>query len=542
MGHRSPRFALLLALIVAWGAVAPRAIAGAGDVVLATELVADELTTPVWVGSPPGDTTRLFIVERTTGLIKIVKNGVLLAQPFLDLSDKISLASENGLLGMVFHPDYANNRVFFVFHNNLDADTTLVRYATNPLDPDHALVNSGRTMLIIEQPFTQHNGSWMSFGGDGMLYLSTGDGGSGGDPFGNGQSLSTLLGKILRLDVDGGFPYAIPPDNPFVGVPGARGEIWHYGLRNPWRIGVDSLTGDMLIGDVGQQGSEELDFVAGGTPGGLNFGWDCFEGTIDTLECAGGGSFVQPIHEYSHNVGCAVVGGPAYRGTAVAGLAGTWFFADYCTGRVWSFGLDQGVMVDLTERTAELRPAFGSLGQISSFGEDANGELYIVSHQPGGRLFRVIEADPNPDCDGDGTLDADEIAGGTEFDVNLNGIPDSCEVLLTVGDLVETQVTTFEVIGAEPGQPVVFFFSMRGIVPGPCFFDGSVCLTLSFPVFLIDLGSPFFFADNLGVAGFSAMIPPNTGIPEVSFQALLLDDVDSRTSNPVQRLILSERP
>ncbi|HEU5322281.1 MAG TPA: PQQ-dependent sugar dehydrogenase, partial [Methylomirabilota bacterium] len=276
---------------------------------------------PLYVTAPPADTARLFVVEKT-GAIRIVRRDTLLARPFLDLTDSVSGGGEQGLLGLAFHPDYGVNRRFFVHYTDRAGDTRLVRYQVSS-DPDSADYGSGVHLLFVDQPFANHNGGWIGFGPDGYLYMGLGDGGSGGDPQGNGQNLGTLLGKILRLDVDGGTPYGIPPDNPFVDSAGARGEVWAYGLRNPWRASFDRLTGDLFIGDVGQGGWEEISVQPAASAGGENYGWNVMEGThcyaAPTCDATG---LVAPVTEYATRDGCAVTGGYVYRGTAVPAIAG----------------------------------------------------------------------------------------------------------------------------------------------------------------------------------------------------------------------------
>jgi glucose/arabinose dehydrogenase len=340
---------------------------------------------PLFVTAPPGDLDRLFVVEKT-GRVRVVRNDALLARAFLDLRGAVSATGERGLLGLAFHPDYASTGRFYVHFTDLTGDTRLVRYVVSA-DPDSADPAAADTLLRVDQPFSNHNGGWIGFGPDGFLYMALGDGGSGGDPQGNGQSLATLLGKILRLDVDVPTGYAVPPDNPFVGVTGARGEIWAYGLRNPWRASFDRLTGDLYIGDVGQSGWEEISVQDGQSTGGENYGWRIMEGShcypSDPCDMSG---LVLPVYEYPTSEGCAVTGGYVYRGTAITSLAGHYFFADYCEGFVRSFRYENGQIVDLRDWTA----ALAAPTLIASFGEDARGELYVTSLS--GSVYRFVAA------------------------------------------------------------------------------------------------------------------------------------------------------
>lgn len=376
---------------------------------LTTVSVASGLSNPVFVTSPPGDTNRIFILEKNsgnTGRIRIVKNGSLLATPFLSISP-VANGSEQGLLGMAFHPDYANNGKFYVNYTRGADIATVVAEYTVSADPDIANPASAKIVMIVAQPFPNHNGGWIGFGPkDGYLYIAFGDGGNGNDPQGNGQNINVLLGKMLRVDINGDdFPadpnrnYANPPTNPFVGVAGAD-EIWAYGLRNPWRNDFDDLTGDFFIADVGQGQIEELNFQAAASTGGENYGWRCMEGTrctgLSGCTCNSSGLEL-PIHEYSHTGGnCSITGGAIYRGSTIPTLPGTYFFADYCSAKIWSLEYDGASVKNFTERTAELKPPGGTISSISSFGEDASGEIYICSL--GGTVYRV-KADEVPCAD-----------------------------------------------------------------------------------------------------------------------------------------------
>lgn len=380
----SPAAALCLSFAVAVGACddsGPSVVIGQGAQLAA---VVTGLSSPLYVATPPGETNRLFIVEQTGG-IRIVKDGALLPAPFLDLSARISAGGERGLLGLAFDPQYATTGRFVVHYTNPAGDTHLSTFQVSP-DPDVADPASEQIILTAVQPYPNHNGGQIVFGPDGFLYLGLGDGGSANDPEGRGQNLTEPLGSILRLDLQGGVPYAIPPDNPFVGQAGALPEIWSYGLRNPWRFSFDRATGDLYIADVGQNQFEEVDVApaADGAGRGVNYGWSIMEGS----HCLSGGQCDQtglalPAFEYGHGQGCSITGGYVYRGSAIPNLQGTYFFADYCQGWVRSFRYANGEATELTEWPS-LRPG----GPITSFGEDSSGELYIVSGSGG--VYKVV--------------------------------------------------------------------------------------------------------------------------------------------------------
>jgi glucose/arabinose dehydrogenase len=320
----------------------------------------------------PDGSGRLFVIEKV-GRIRIIENDQLIETPFLDISDRVgSNGNEQGLLGLAFHPQYAQNGRFFVNYTDNNGDTVLARFQVSS-DPNVADPNSEVKILGVDQPFANHNGGVLAFGPDGYLYAGLGDGGSQGDPFGNAQNTKALLGKILRLDVDSTEPYAVPSDNPF------GNEVWAYGLRNPWRFSFDKLTHDLYIGDVGQNTWEEIDFLPAGSPGGTNFGWNFREGAHDYK---GGGSagLVEPVAEYSHTEGgCSVTGGYVYRG-AMPEWNGIYLYADYCTGLIW--GLIH------SENGWQKQQLFDLDVTITSFGQDASGELYLLSDNGG--VFRFV--------------------------------------------------------------------------------------------------------------------------------------------------------
>lgn len=332
--------------------------------------VAAGLDDPVHLVSPPGD-PRLFVIERP-GRIRLIEDGQLRATPFLDLTARVRSGYEElGLLGMAFHPDFAENGFLFVNYTDSNGDTRIVRYTASP-GADAALAESAKLILRVRQPTGSHNGGLVTFGPDGMLYIGMGDGHPSGDPSGDAQNLGTLLGALLRIDVDGGDPYAVPPDNPFVNEPGARPEIWAYGFRNPWRFAFDATAGRLYTADVGEHTWEEIS-IAPMSTAGLNFGWNVTEGAhcfaADPCESEG---LVLPAYEYDRGDGCAVIGGHVYRGHAIPDLSGHYFFGDYCGGWVRSLQWD-GSTVEV--QNWSLAPG----GAILSFGEDADGELYVLS-------------------------------------------------------------------------------------------------------------------------------------------------------------------
>ena len=350
---------------------------------LAFEVVVDGLESPLAVTHSGDGSGRLFVAERG-GPVRIVAGGALLAEPLLDIADRVQAGGEQGLLGLAFHPDFPEDPRFFVNYTDRTG-TTIVSSFTVGADPDRADPASEVEILRIGQPYANHNGGALAFGPDGFLYVATGDGGSGGDPHDNGQRLDTLLGKVLRIDVDeagDGRAYAVPPDNPFVGDGDAEPEIWLTGLRNPWRMSFDRATGDLWIGDVGQRSWEEVDVARAGR-GGLNFGWNRMEGD-ECYQDAGceDPDFTPPVAVYGHDRGCSVIGGVVYRGTAVPSLAGGYVFADYCSGNVW-------VLDPVVEGPTDIRLVMESGRALSSIGEDEAGEPYATD-LVGGELLRIV--------------------------------------------------------------------------------------------------------------------------------------------------------
>jgi glucose/arabinose dehydrogenase len=312
---------------------------------------------------------RLFVIEKV-GRIRIIENDQLLETPFLDISDHVgSSGNEQGLLGLAFHPQYQENGRFFVNYTDVNGDTVFARFQVSS-DPNVADLNSEEALLGVDQPFANHNGGGLAFGPDGFLYAGLGDGGSQGDPNGNAQNTDVLLGKMLRLDVDSADPYAVPADNPF------GNEVWAYGFRNPWRFSFDRSTGDLYIGDVGQNQWEEIDFLAAGSPGGANFGWDHREGAHD-YEGGGPEGMIDPVAEYNRSGGCSVTGGYVYRGS-MSEWNGIYLYGDYCSGIIWGL-----IRVNDGWQNQEL---FDVDANITSFGQDEAGELYLLSD--GGGVFR----------------------------------------------------------------------------------------------------------------------------------------------------------
>jgi Glucose / Sorbosone dehydrogenase/FlgD Ig-like domain len=371
---------------------------------LTTVRVATGLTNPVFVTAPVND-PRLFIVEQRSGSegrIRIVEDGVLLARPFLRVGP-VATGTEQGLLGLAFAPDYATSGRFYIHYNDAAGTTRLERYTVSA-DPDSA--NPVGTLLFsVAQPYVNHNGGWIAFGPDGDLWMALGDGGSGGDPGDRAQNIEEPLGKILRFDVSGNGVAVPAPDNPFAGPIAGHDAVWCYGLRNPWRCSFDRQTGDFIIADVGQSAWEEIDFAPASTDRGKgwDWGWRCYEGnavytTSSTIPCgsctAPGCDLKFPVWVYGHTLGrCSVTGGYVYRGCAIPDLQGTYFFADYCGAQIYSGNFENGTFTNHTERTAELAPGAGlSINSISSFGEDAAGELYICDL--GGEVFKIVPAAP----------------------------------------------------------------------------------------------------------------------------------------------------
>lgn len=354
------------------------------------------LSSPVHLTHAPGDSSRLFVVQRG-GRIRIVRSGTLVTTPFLDITTLVLSGGERGLLSMAFHPDYATNGRFYVYYTRqTDGGIAVAEYQVST-DPDVADPATARVLFNCPHPGrSNHNGGQIAFSPrDGYLYIGIGDGGGGGDPDENAEDLTECLGKLLRIDVNGAtttppLPYIIPPNNPFVSAPPARPEIWAYGLRNPWRFSFDRVTADLYIGEVGQNQWEEVDVQPAASLGGEHYGWDQYEGNMHCFEppCNPTGK-TWPVTEYDHGMGFSITGGHVYRGCHLPGYHGTYFYADYISDRVWSFEYDAalGTATNPTEWTSSFGPS-GFTG-ISSFGEDANGEVYLVGL--GGTIYRISD-------------------------------------------------------------------------------------------------------------------------------------------------------
>lgn len=386
-----------------WTCIAAAALlslpAACRSAALTTVRVASGLNRPVYVAAPSGD-TRLFILEQR-GVIKILENGGILPTPFLDIDaliPDISGNDERGLLGIAFHPAFETNGFFYLDYVNLAGNTVIARYNVSA-DPNVADPASAAIILTIPQPYTNHKGGTLLFGPrDGYLYIGMGDGGSGGDPENRAQDPGQLLGKMLRIDVDGAFPYAIPPDNPYAGAGLPLDEIWDMGVRNPYRWSFDRSTGDMLIADVGQSSWEEIDFEPAGSGGGRNYGWRLMEGMHcynPPTDC-NDGTLTLPIHEYSHGGSpsrCSITGGVVYRGAALPGFQGTYFFADFCSDQIWTLRTNGTSVTELTDRTTELAPGGGlTITDIAAINEGGNAEIYIVDRGTGsnGEIYEVV--------------------------------------------------------------------------------------------------------------------------------------------------------
>lgn len=356
------------------------------------ELFAGGISRPTSITHAGDGSGRLFITQQD-GTIVIHDGAQVLPQPFLDITALVSCCGERGLLSVAFHPDYAGNGLFYVDYTDLAGDTVIARYSVSA-DPDIANPGADLVVLSVPQPAGNHNGGQLQFGPDGFLYIALGDGGTAPGPGNPAQDLGEHLGKILRVDVDGGTPFAVPPDNPFVGVPGARPAIWAYGLRNPWRFSFDRQTGDLFIADVGQNELEEVDIQPALSPGGENYGWSLMEGSqcFDPPAGCNDGSLTLPAIEYDHATGaCSITGGYRYRGARFPQLRGLYLYGDFCSGQIW------GARPDGTGAWTASELLDSALA-ISSFGEDEAGELYVAGQNfanPGnGALYRIVPTFP----------------------------------------------------------------------------------------------------------------------------------------------------
>lgn len=353
-------------------------------------LRASGLSNPDFVTSARDGTGRLFVVEQT-GKIKIYVNGAVLATPFLSIGSQVSKGYEQGLLGLAFHPNYTSNRKLYVNFTDVNGDTVIREYRASSTNPNVVATSTARTILKVGQPYANHNGGMLAFGPDGYLYIGLGDGGSSGDPGNRAQNKDTLLGKILRIDINhtrSGHNYTWPSSNPFVGHPG-RNEIWQIGARNPWRFSFDRANGNLWIGDVGQNKYEEIDRAvktSSGAGRGINWGWRVMEGFHcynPSTGCSTSGK-TKPVLEYNHDAGrCSVTGGYVYRGKLIPALVGSYVFGDFCSGEIW-------YVSSTAASPAGEKLLLDSDLTISSFGENASGELYVLDHD-GGKLYAIVQ-------------------------------------------------------------------------------------------------------------------------------------------------------
>ena len=374
---------------------------------LSSELVSDGFKKPVFVISYPTDASILYVVEQA-GKIIVLDSGQKKSKPFFNINKRVvnpfRPGDERGLLGFAFHPDHENNKKFYINYIDNDGHTIVSEFiAQSKYKADH---NSERILLRLEQPYGNHNGGHIEFGKDGYLYIAIGDGGAAGDPLDSGQDLTSLFGKVIRIDINGS-PYSIPKSNPFYGIKNAREEIWAWGLRNVWRFSFDKKTGDIYYGDVGQNKWEEVNFEPASSSGGNNYGWRQMEASycFEPKENCKRDGMVLPIIEYPNDAyhpafalgrknqlnveGCSVTGGYVYRGKKLKGFEGVYFFGDYCSGNIWSFKVIDGKANEFKNRTEEINIADGEFtNYISSFGQDADGEIYIVDYN--GAVYKII--------------------------------------------------------------------------------------------------------------------------------------------------------
>ena len=382
---------------------------------LSSVLIADGYKKPVFITSYPNNAKLLYIVEQA-GLIKIINDGKKLSRPFFDINKRVvnpnRPGDERGLLGFAFHPNHTNNGKFYINYMDNDGNTIISEFSTNSkLRADH---KSERIILKLKQPYGNHNGGDIQFGPDGYLYISIGDGGKAGDPLNAGQDLSSLFGKIIRIDIEQK-PYGIPKSNPFFGQKDKREEIWAWGLRNVWRFSFDKQTGDKYLADVGQNKWEEVNFEPASSKGGLNYGWRIMEANhcYDPKENCPTEGLIKPIIEYPNDAnhpafafriieelsfsetdveGCSVTGGYVYRGQKIKSMQGQYIFGDYCSGNIWTLKVVNGKAINFKNRTEEINIGGGEFTTyISSFGQDSDGEIYIIDYNGG--IYKLIESD-----------------------------------------------------------------------------------------------------------------------------------------------------
>jgi len=503
--------------LVAWISAAwLSAVSATSAQVLTTETLASGFDRPLWAGSPPGD-ERIFVCEQNTGLVRIVRDGEILPTPFLDLGDQIVGEFEQGLLSLAFHPKFSANGLFFVTYTapliespgsggagsegTNDTESIVSRFRVSSTDPDVANPASELILLRVPQFTWNHNVMHLAFGpDDGYMYIGSGDGGGFNDPFCRAQQPDTWLGKMLRIDVDSagvGQEYTIPPDNPFVGDAGILDEIWAFGLRNPWRFSFDRLTGDLYLGDVGENDREEFNFEPAGA-GGRNYGWPVMEGDLCSFfgptNCDDAGlavgacfdaSFVEPFHANVHPEYRAAIGGVVYRGCRMPELWGTYLFADKSGSSFFSAEVTGGVASNVLDRTAELG---GSGNNPVHLGEDGWGEILIVEHA-GGRISKVLPAAPVTiaDCDGNGLDDGCEAAIFSWADTDDSGVVDACESLSVDTDYLCVTTGGAQNLRLHPGafwngSLYLIAGSFSGTAPGIPF--GPVTLPLNYDAYL----------------------------------------------------------
>ncbi len=466
---------------------------------LTTETITNDVTMPTWAGQAPGDLDRVFILERTSGLLKIFKDEHVLPTPFLNISDHLRARGDGGFMSMAFHPDFQNNRLFYIYYTDSNGDAVVDRYNVSN-DPDVADASSRFEIIkIARNPNDDlHAGGFIGFSPtDGYLYITCGDGGPQGDTNNHAQNPQLMMGKILRIDVDGGSPYAIPPDNPFVNDPNTLDEIWAIGFRNPWRAAFDAQTGDLYVADVGYGTWEEVDFIADGD-GGRNYGWAIKEGAHcyrPRQDCDPNGLLTDPITEYQHQSNptrCCIIGGSVYRGESIPLLGGHYFYADFCSRESFSVRYDGSQVVESLDHSGELRKPDGSaFGAFSSFGEDLNGELFVVDLLSG--VYRIKTAMH---------LDVPNLfAGG--------------HAVLTVS-------------GVSPNARVLFLYSLLGPgkTPVPQY---DVTLALRHPL----IAGPAT-ANGLGVATLSGNLAPGLAGRTLWFQAAEIGNTSDVSRRVVQ--------
>ena len=478
--------------------------------------VATNLQRPVGIEEAGDGSGRLFIVLQD-GRIVIYENGQVLPAPFLDIRNRVRCCGERGLLGVAFHPRYEQNGYFFVNYtdNTFQPRTTISRFQVSAEDPNVADPDSEVVLIVQPQPFSNHNGGAIEFGPDGFLYIAFGDGGDRGDPFNNGQTLTSLLGKILRIDVDNGNPYSSPESNPFFGLDNAQDEMWAYGLRNPWRITFDRLTGDLFIADVGQNAFEEVSFQPANSTGGENYGWRLLEASVcfnPPNGCSASGT-VLPILEYANGSGASVTGGYRYRGSDFPQMYGVYLYADYIQRRLFAAEQDGGGWREIGRREIPFR--------ISSFGEDERGEILFVAYGQSGALYRLKADYPVPALTG--LSPASAVEGGTDFTFTLAGenFTSNSEVRWN-GQMrpthfvdhqrLQVDISAADIAGAGSGEITVFN-------PAP---GGGVTNPLTFTIDPQPADAPTVFEDGVGnAAGVTSRIGAAAGSIAATFGTLL---------------------